>query len=149
MCSSDLFDWLEQEAWRWGFFRPFKGEGKLSDDFRQLYGDELVAVTEEFWHWSYYPVSQALWELISVHMSDVEGKSGTKVVDGAVDAIYEQHRPLTEKEKNQKKKEETAGEPSTVRAVKTPPLEAALVSWVRKNVQMIHNGVNKEVGPEK
>jgi len=23
-----------------------------------------------------------------------------------------------------------------------------MVSWVRKNVQMIHNGVNKEVGPE-
>jgi len=147
------FDWLEQEAWRWGFFRPFKGEGKLSEDFKQLYGNELVAVTEEFWHWSYYPVSQALWELISVHMSDVEKDPETSeqhdIVKDFYSDLYDTHKPLTAAEVKQKKKEEKAKvENPSVRKVVEPPLESEMVSWVRKNVQMIHNGVNKEVGPE-
>ena len=95
-------------------------------------------------------MSQALWELISVHMGAVYYENNKEVgVQPQFDATYEAHRPLTAAEKKQKKKEEKAKvENPSVRKVVEPPLESEMVSWVRKNVQMIHNGVNKEVGPE-
>ena len=126
------FQFLEESAWQWGFFRPFKGEGGLSEDFKALYGDELVSVIAEFWHWSYYPVSQALWELISRHMSDLdlEAEDHLGVVERAVDNLYKARQPPAEPDP------------------KKIYLKAAMVDWVKENVEMIHNGVNTEVGPK-
>jgi len=151
---ADQYLWLEQEAWRWGFFRPFKGEGKLSEDFKQLYGNELVAVTAEFWHWSYYPVSQALWELISVHFREVEeddddNNNNTVGVQPNFEATYEAHRPLTKQEEEEQAKRLGLTKEQRKQDKKKRVLTPEMVSWIKENTQMIHNGVSKDVGPEK
>ena len=45
--------WLDANALDYGFFQPYV-------DF----DDDRIAHMEERWHWSYYPIAQALWEFI-------------------------------------------------------------------------------------
>jgi len=59
------FGWLSTNAHKFGFFKPYQ-KGELSEEFRAEY-KEPVVVPSEFWHWSYYPVSQAIWEVIHKH----------------------------------------------------------------------------------
>jgi len=54
------FGWLNENAWKYGFFRPYHGD---------KFGDE-ANYPKENWHWSYYPVAQAFEQLIKNHMKD-------------------------------------------------------------------------------
>ncbi len=47
----DDWRWLEANALDYGFFQPYGPSA-----------DETLAHMEERWHWSYYPIAQALWE---------------------------------------------------------------------------------------
>jgi LAS superfamily LD-carboxypeptidase LdcB len=58
----DEYSWMIKHASASGFFKPFAGH------------DALGAHTyiEERWHWSYYPIAQAMTELIRAHIEDFE-----------------------------------------------------------------------------
>jgi hypothetical protein len=53
--------WLDANALDHGFFQPYV-------DFE----DDRIAHMEERWHWSYYPIAQALWEYIYDNQSYFE-----------------------------------------------------------------------------
>ncbi len=64
------FRYLQESAWRRGFFRPFKGLDDLPWAWReacQVKHGSCIVVVEERWHWSYYPLAQAFWWLINQH----------------------------------------------------------------------------------
>jgi len=72
------FGWLSTNAHKFGFFKPYQ-EGELSEEFRAEYKKPVV-VPSEFWHWSDYPVSQAIWEVIHSHWNEaLEGKLKDRV----------------------------------------------------------------------
>ena len=54
----DEYEWMQKNALGFGFFQSY----------RQHTGTYM----EERWHWSYYPISQALTEFASEHRDDVE-----------------------------------------------------------------------------
>jgi len=57
----DLGRWLFHNAATWGFMRPFESKGG--------YGKGYMA---EPWHWSYWPIAQALLELARKNQQDME-----------------------------------------------------------------------------
>jgi hypothetical protein len=57
----DLGRWLFHNAATWGFMRPFESKGG--------YGKGYMA---EPWHWSYWPIAQALLEFARKNQQDVE-----------------------------------------------------------------------------
>jgi hypothetical protein len=70
---SDLGRWLFHNAATWGFMRPFETKGG--------YGTGYIS---EDWHWSYWPIAQALLEFARNNRGDMEkslraqwGASGT------------------------------------------------------------------------
>lgn len=57
----DLGRWLFHNAATWGFMRPFETKGG--------YGKGYMA---EPWHWSYWPIAQALLEFARKNKKDIE-----------------------------------------------------------------------------
>lgn len=55
--------WLRDHAIHYGFFQPYQ-----SVDF------DGHAHIRERWHWSYYPIAQALWEFVRRHPERVESR---------------------------------------------------------------------------
>ncbi|RAL20969.1 hypothetical protein DL240_14965 [Lujinxingia litoralis] len=53
----EAWQWLDGQALDYGFFQPFGHHAELGG----------FAHMEERWHWSYYPVAQALWEHLLEH----------------------------------------------------------------------------------
>jgi hypothetical protein len=58
---ADAYRWLAPNAATWGFIQPFETQGG--------YGKGYMA---ERWHWSYYPIAQALLEFAIAHQSEIE-----------------------------------------------------------------------------
>lgn len=59
---ADEYAWMQERAVRFGFFQPFTGTDKLG---KHTY-------IEERWHWSYYPIAQALLDYIQANPKSVE-----------------------------------------------------------------------------
>ncbi len=57
----DDWRWLDDHALDYGFFQTYGDPG-----------DEPYAHMEERWHWSYYPIAQALWEFVEDNQERVE-----------------------------------------------------------------------------
>ncbi|MCX9012827.1 MAG: DUF4157 domain-containing protein [Candidatus Methanoperedens sp.] len=60
---ADAYRWLVPNAATYGFIQPFNTKGG--------YGKGYMA---ERWHWSYYPISQALLEFAKEHQSDIDSE---------------------------------------------------------------------------
>ncbi len=60
---ADAYAWLARNASTWGFFQPFNTKGG--------YGKGYMA---ERWHWSYYPIAQALFEFAIAHQQEIEAE---------------------------------------------------------------------------
>ncbi len=58
---ADAYRWLAKNASTWGFIQPFDTKGG--------YGKGYMA---ERWHWSYYPIAQALVEFAKAHQTDID-----------------------------------------------------------------------------
>ncbi|MFU8804687.1 MAG: D-alanyl-D-alanine carboxypeptidase family protein, partial [Bradymonadaceae bacterium] len=56
------YAWLDANALDHGFFQPFKGPQNAEDH----------AHMEERWHWSYYPIAQALLEFVALNDGPVD-----------------------------------------------------------------------------
>ncbi|MDX9724629.1 MAG: hypothetical protein RBU37_28025, partial [Myxococcota bacterium] len=92
------------------------------------YGDGFVAIVEERWHWSYYPVAQAFWELLNRHWdTDFERKTDELGNIVTEEPLYEAR--LKNSLKNKVKKEEHR-------------------SWVENNLRMLHEGINTKLTGE-
>jgi len=61
---ADAYSWLQANAIQYGFVQSFDA---LSTFMRLGY-------TEERWHWSYYPIAQALLEFARDHLPDLESR---------------------------------------------------------------------------
>ncbi len=59
---ADEYSWLMNNAATYGFMQPFT----IGSTFMRR------GYMEERWHWSYWPVSQALFEFARAHQSDIE-----------------------------------------------------------------------------
>lgn len=55
--------WLDRQALDYGFFQPYGGNPELRP-----------AHFEERWHWSYFPIGQALWEFVYAHQEEYEAE---------------------------------------------------------------------------
>jgi len=62
------YDWLNDNAKHLGFCQPYKG-GRMQ---RVESAGRKAGIGEERWHWSYYPVSQALLDLVTEFPNDVQ-----------------------------------------------------------------------------
>jgi hypothetical protein len=58
---ADAYSWLARNASRYGFIQPFNTRGGYGKGY-----------TEERWHWSYYPVAQALFEFAHEHEKEID-----------------------------------------------------------------------------
>jgi Domain of unknown function (DUF4157)/D-alanyl-D-alanine carboxypeptidase len=58
---ADAYRWLAKNASSFGFIQPFDTKGAYGQGY-----------TAERWHWSYYPVAQALLEFSRIHRSDLQ-----------------------------------------------------------------------------
>jgi hypothetical protein len=58
---ADAYRWLAKNSSRYGFIQPFETKGG--------YGKGYAA---ERWHWSYYPIANALLEFAQAHQSDID-----------------------------------------------------------------------------
>jgi hypothetical protein len=58
---ADVYRWLARNASRYGFIQPFDTEGGPGKGY-----------TTERWHWSYYPIAQALLEFAFAHQSEID-----------------------------------------------------------------------------
>ena len=58
---ADAYSWLARSASRYGFIQPFDNEGGPGKGY-----------TAERWHWSYYPIAQALLEFAFDHQSEID-----------------------------------------------------------------------------
>ena len=59
---ADEYAWLERNAFTYGFMQPFT----IASAFKRF------GYMEERWHWSYWPVAQALLEFVGTHDADVQ-----------------------------------------------------------------------------
>ena len=59
---ADEYAWMQSHALRFGFFQPFTGPEALGEH----------TYIEERWHWSYYPIAQALHDLIHAQRDQVQ-----------------------------------------------------------------------------
>ena len=112
------FQWLNVNAWRYGFFRPYQGAEGVDENLRNKYKrekGEFVAIVEERWHWSYYPVAQAFWELVNRHWDKYEARLKT---------LLKEEFP---------EEEDRHGIPWQ------------RVSWVHDNLRMLHEGINTKL----
>jgi len=57
---ADAYRWLAGNASRYGFMQPFNTKGGYGKGY-----------TEERWHWSYYPIAQALLEFAQEHQDEI------------------------------------------------------------------------------
>ncbi|MDX9724488.1 MAG: D-alanyl-D-alanine carboxypeptidase family protein, partial [Myxococcota bacterium] len=114
------FLWLRSNAFHYGFFRPYKGPAALDAKYQET----KTAVIEERWHWSYYPVAQAFWELIKRHWqdetTDTEGVT-TRVTEGHFDTVFTSAKDL----ENQ------------------PFLPT--VSWVKTQLELLHGAIETTI----
>jgi len=60
---ADAYRWLAPNASMWGFIQPFETKGG--------YGKGYMA---ERWHWSYYPIAQALLEFAKAHQKEIDAE---------------------------------------------------------------------------
>ncbi len=58
---ADAYRWLARNASRYGFIQPFDTEGGPGKGY-----------TTERWHWSYYPIAQALLEFAFSHQAEID-----------------------------------------------------------------------------
>lgn len=58
----DEYTWMTKNAADSGFFKPFAGHDVLGEH----------TYIEERWHWSYYPIAQAMVDVIQAHPDDFE-----------------------------------------------------------------------------
>ncbi len=58
---ADAYRWLARNASTYGFIQPFNTKGG--------YG---IGYTTERWHWSYYPIAQALLEFAKLHRTEID-----------------------------------------------------------------------------
>ncbi|MEQ1903082.1 MAG: DUF4157 domain-containing protein [Pirellulaceae bacterium] len=58
---ADAYSWLARNASRYGFMQPFNTKGGYGKGY-----------TEERWHWSYYPIAQALLEFAKEHQKEID-----------------------------------------------------------------------------
>lgn len=58
---ADAYRWLARNASRYGFIQPFDTKGG--------YGKGYMT---ERWHWSYYPIAQALLEFARLHQNEID-----------------------------------------------------------------------------
>ena len=58
---ADAYSWLARSASRYGFIQRFDNEGGPGKGY-----------TAERWHWSYYPIAQALLEFAFDHQSEID-----------------------------------------------------------------------------
>jgi hypothetical protein len=113
----DHFKWLEENAWKYGFFRPYKGGNGVAKSIQDKYGDGFVAIVEERWHWSYYPVAQAFWELLNRHWDDYQTYLREEVLVKSFSSSPD----------------------------KDGSIPWHQVSWVADNLRMLHEGINTEL----
>ncbi|MCB1035771.1 MAG: D-alanyl-D-alanine carboxypeptidase family protein, partial [Acidobacteria bacterium] len=59
---ADEYGWLQRNASTYGFMQPFT----VDSNFNRL------GYIEERWHWSYYPIAQAVLEWSKKHVADIE-----------------------------------------------------------------------------
>lgn len=75
----DEYSWMKRSGMKYGFFQPYTGREKFGE----------YAYMEERWHWSYYPIAQALTEYslsneaavkraLEAQWSDMEKRWGAK-----------------------------------------------------------------------
>lgn len=57
---ADEYDWMTEHALEFGFFQPYATTGTTEHRYM-----------EERWHWSYYPIGQALLEFAAAHTNEV------------------------------------------------------------------------------
>jgi hypothetical protein len=58
----DEYTWMKQHAAASGFFKPFAGHEVLGEH----------TYIEERWHWSYFPIAQAMVDIIQAHPEEFE-----------------------------------------------------------------------------
>lgn len=59
---ASAYQWLQANAVAFGFIQSFEPEATFM----------ALGYTEERWHWSYYPIAQALLEFARNHLTDIE-----------------------------------------------------------------------------
>lgn len=88
-----VYNWMQQNAWNYGFFQPYN---KLGTNRYSGYKDEK-------WHWSYYPLSYRFLKAYNklVKQKDIKGFNGADlakelhVFDQYVNGIDSPHRSKT------------------------------------------------------
>ena len=77
-CNKAVYDWLKQNAAKYGFCQPYDGTSSI--------------VNPEPWHWSYKPISKQLTELHmkEVTAADIKGKNiaGENTIISSFDAYH-------------------------------------------------------------
>jgi hypothetical protein len=139
---SPHFLWLQENAWKYGFFRPYGDPSRINWTTAAEEGQKRVAVKEEEWHWSYYPVSQAFWELLRRHWTEHEVR---------VRAVLEERYPSEMVQVPDRDLPPPDGE-SKPRMISVPKTNAngerfrdKRISWVENHLYMLHEGVHREL----
>lgn len=66
-----LYQWMQENAGKYGFFQPYTGYNKYRD----------AGYREEKWHWSYYPLAQRFQRAYNhvVNYDDIRGFKGSEL----------------------------------------------------------------------
>ncbi|MDX9723804.1 MAG: hypothetical protein RBU37_23850, partial [Myxococcota bacterium] len=94
------------------------------------YQETKTAVIEERWHWSYYPVAQAFWELIKRHWQDEEV------------AVDEAGQVLLDKDGKPQQRKRI---PYHYQQECTRLLKSEMHSWILPNLELLHSAINTEI----